>query len=382
MESPETARRVEAWREELDRIRPALVLADRGLLRVAALHAAAGDLEQKTLDLGGELTRLRAAYDIQSQHVVQIDGRLGAAEGAAAQQAQNTVAAQREAALQAGVATHLRETLNDVRQRHAAHLARLARCEERIAELENAAAADSRRVAELEAQASDAQAALLREAGLRSAAEEEARRLVAQKEALARDLAQEQAMTTALQGQVEDQRQALAAHGVEQAHLRQLAGSREVQCHELELELVRLRERVLALPLQAGGDASALAAAVVAVRAARAPGQRLRWAILLALRPIRSLRLERDIRLVKDSGCFDVDFYLQQNSDVRASAADPVRHYCEFGWAEGRNPSASFDTHRYLQVNPDVARSGANPLVHFLRFGRTEGRTGMAVKTV
>jgi serralysin len=46
----------------------------------------------------------------------------------------------------------------------------------------------------------------------------------------------------------------------------------------------------------------------------------------------------------------------------------------QFGWKEGRDPSAQFDTLGYLMNNPDVAAGGANPLDHFLVFGIYEGR--------
>jgi serralysin len=46
----------------------------------------------------------------------------------------------------------------------------------------------------------------------------------------------------------------------------------------------------------------------------------------------------------------------------------------QFGWQEGRDPSARFDTLGYLAANPDVAAGGANPLAHYMQFGIYEGR--------
>ena len=46
----------------------------------------------------------------------------------------------------------------------------------------------------------------------------------------------------------------------------------------------------------------------------------------------------------------------------------------QFGWHEGRDPSASFDTLGYLAANPDVAAAGVNPLDHYLKYGIYEGR--------
>jgi hypothetical protein len=61
-------------------------------------------------------------------------------------------------------------------------------------------------------------------------------------------------------------------------------------------------------------------------------------------------------------------------ADVAAAGANPLDHYMQFGWQEGRDPSAGFDTRGYLAANPDVAAGGANPLAHYLQFGIYEGR--------
>ena len=57
-----------------------------------------------------------------------------------------------------------------------------------------------------------------------------------------------------------------------------------------------------------------------------------------------------------------------------AALPRPLRHYLEFGWSEGREPSAVFVGRAYLKANPDVAASGMNPLVHFVLHGALEGR--------
>ena len=43
------------------------------------------------------------------------------------------------------------------------------------------------------------------------------------------------------------------------------------------------------------------------------------------------------------SGIFDPDWYLLNYPDVAAAAVDPLRHYLEYGAAEGRNPGPFFD---------------------------------------
>ncbi len=75
--------------------------------------------------------------------------------------------------------------------------------------------------------------------------------------------------------------------------------------------------------------------------------------------------------LIRFSGLFDADYYLQTYPGVKAR---PILHFITAGWNEGKNPSPHFDTQYYLTQNPDVRQSGQNPLVHYIRFGKPEGR--------
>lgn len=75
-------------------------------------------------------------------------------------------------------------------------------------------------------------------------------------------------------------------------------------------------------------------------------------------------------------GGFNEAFYLWKYPDVAAQGIDPLNHYIEHGWREGRDPCESFSTLGYLAHNPDVRASGVNPLVHFWESGLAEGRTG------
>lgn len=87
-------------------------------------------------------------------------------------------------------------------------------------------------------------------------------------------------------------------------------------------------------------------------------------------------RFERRSRVadIRESAWFDSEWYLRTNEDVRSAGADPVEHYYDVGWTEGRDPSARFDTMYYLRSYADVALSGLNPLWHFVMFGEKEGR--------
>jgi hypothetical protein len=88
----------------------------------------------------------------------------------------------------------------------------------------------------------------------------------------------------------------------------------------------------------------------------------------------RARRFRSSVKLIRSSGLFATAWYLERNPDVAAAAVDPIRHYLEFGSAEGRSPHPLFETQWYLENNPDVAGTGENALCHFLSWGWREGR--------
>ncbi len=75
------------------------------------------------------------------------------------------------------------------------------------------------------------------------------------------------------------------------------------------------------------------------------------------------------------SEAFDTDFYLETYPDVKAAGVDPLEHYCNNGWKEGRKPNNWFDPVYYLNTYQDVKDAGIEPLEHFLKFGKKEGRS-------
>ncbi len=76
----------------------------------------------------------------------------------------------------------------------------------------------------------------------------------------------------------------------------------------------------------------------------------------------------------KPNFLFDSEYYLKNNPDVFLAQINPLIHYEKYGFKEGRNPCAEFDTKYYLNSNPDVLYSGLNPLYHYLNYGIHEGR--------
>ena len=82
------------------------------------------------------------------------------------------------------------------------------------------------------------------------------------------------------------------------------------------------------------------------------------------------------------SAWFDTTLYLINNPDVAAAGIDPLAHYLAAGFAEGRSAHAAvgqriadgFDAQYYLWHNPDVAAAGVDPLLHYNVVGWREGR--------
>ncbi len=75
-------------------------------------------------------------------------------------------------------------------------------------------------------------------------------------------------------------------------------------------------------------------------------------------------RLNADIMLVQPF--IDKTAYLTRNPDVAESGMEPVRHFCQYGWREGRNPNINFDVTSYLKKQPALVELGFNPFIHFI----------------
>lgn len=71
---------------------------------------------------------------------------------------------------------------------------------------------------------------------------------------------------------------------------------------------------------------------------------------------------------------FDAAFYLDTNPDVASAEVDPLEHYMQYGWREGRDPGRDFSTRYYLDRNPDIRDSRYHPFLHYVLYGRSEGR--------
>ena len=82
----------------------------------------------------------------------------------------------------------------------------------------------------------------------------------------------------------------------------------------------------------------------------------------------RSLRSRLNFfKHFSESMFFDADYYLNQYNDVAASGSDPFKHYMNYGWQEGRNPSASFVTLYYRDKH--LGGRPINTLTHYVKDG-------------
>jgi GT2 family glycosyltransferase len=96
--------------------------------------------------------------------------------------------------------------------------------------------------------------------------------------------------------------------------------------------------------------------------------------------PLKTAAMLWQWPIVASSKCFDADWYLANNPDVRAARYSPALHYLRHGAQEGRNPSENFDTEYYLARCPEALPPGFNPIVHFELWGRQQGYDTTAVE--
>ena len=84
-------------------------------------------------------------------------------------------------------------------------------------------------------------------------------------------------------------------------------------------------------------------------------------------------RVERETRIIRESGLFDPAFYGRQSPELKDRSVSLIADYLRKGASRGRNPSRSFDTGFYVDSNPAIARRSTNPLIHYINTGRKHG---------
>ncbi|WP_417451980.1 glycosyltransferase [Kordiimonas sp.] len=71
---------------------------------------------------------------------------------------------------------------------------------------------------------------------------------------------------------------------------------------------------------------------------------------------------------VAASGYFDADYYLTRKPPL-PSGTNPLRHFCERGWRDGRSPSYGFDIPLFDKLIRDTRNIAKNPVIDFLDQG-------------
>ena len=82
----------------------------------------------------------------------------------------------------------------------------------------------------------------------------------------------------------------------------------------------------------------------------------------------------KEQRQITKSKTFSAAYYLIHNPDVWGQGINPLSHFTQYGWKEGRNPNANFDTKLYQQDYPDIEQEKINPLLRYISYGKKEGR--------
>lgn len=84
--------------------------------------------------------------------------------------------------------------------------------------------------------------------------------------------------------------------------------------------------------------------------------------------------IDAEVKDIRESGLFDESYYRSIYSDLQPPPRDVIRHYCAYGWREGRDPSDDFDTRFYLSKYRDISNAGINPFWHYVVAGASEQR--------
>ncbi|MHB8788713.1 MAG: glycosyltransferase family 2 protein [Desulfobulbaceae bacterium] len=101
------------------------------------------------------------------------------------------------------------------------------------------------------------------------------------------------------------------------------------------------------------------------------PIQKLYFRAKRWYRTCRSFLADPHYRTLARSGLFDVRYYLANDPGLDSRYIDPLIHYLEAGWREGRKPNPLFDSSWYRELQPQCAES--DPLRHYIEQGWREG---------
>lgn len=256
----------------------------------------------------------------------------------------------------------LGSTLSERDQRLASLREELSRQEAEAAGLNRALAERDRRMSELETKAAEAES-------VAAAARQEGFRAKAQAELLRGQLEEVEARGAQLS-------QDLEARACDLHHMHQQVARRDEtisrlssarQDLELQLHLARGERDRIAYELASLRREMREAEGRLETRMARAV---TRWPRGF----LQRRRIEEWRRALADCELFVPDWYRAAHPDVAAAGVDPLEHYLDTGWKEGRDPGPEFDSRYYVRRYSDMAQVQQPALVHYWIHGRNEGR--------
>ena len=93
-------------------------------------------------------------------------------------------------------------------------------------------------------------------------------------------------------------------------------------------------------------------------------------------RPSAPVDGDAEATAIATSGLFDPSLYLVEGPDVRAAGREPLAHYRQWGWREGRRPNLYFDPAWYRARH--LGGADVEPLAHYLRVGEAAGMRPIA----
>ena len=95
--------------------------------------------------------------------------------------------------------------------------------------------------------------------------------------------------------------------------------------------------------------------------------------IKLRLKSFKYFLLNKHYRTIRKSGLFDHRFYRKNDSQMNPLLVDPLIHYVENGWREGRNPNPLFEANWYRQSYQ--LPEDRDPLLDYIETGCRDGNT-------
>jgi hypothetical protein len=76
---------------------------------------------------------------------------------------------------------------------------------------------------------------------------------------------------------------------------------------------------------------------------------------------------------ILQSGTFDSKYYLLNNPDVLEADIDPLLHFVQIGWKEGREPSPHFSLKNIIKQNSELGNGNINSIIQFMENNKRSG---------